>query len=264
MFTIKFLIGVIGHEKLCFPKDYRNPRHSGETLIGHSSVAPFPALRKKYTVLHARAISPCMRVSVYSRVETQRERERKRERRKKRGVGYTTAVSPRGIRVLDSHPRLRPSPPLSSLPPVSLYLSLFSAVPPPPFGLVLHRESRQRCVPWLTRGEKGRGGNPGGSWGKRWLHHKPAIPARMTGDYVIQRDVRVLVCTGSRARSFIRSFVRSLVPRVFHVTPDSRMSHGLPALIHPIKFNFKRPARRSTLPAHSSPRGKIDPLNGTD
>lgn len=39
-----------------------------------------------------------------------RDRERKTERiregeKKRRGVGYTTAVNPGGIRVLDSHPR---------------------------------------------------------------------------------------------------------------------------------------------------------------
>jgi len=153
------------------------------------------------------------------RKEKEREGGRAKERRKKRGVGYTTAVSPRGIRVLDSHPRLRPSPPLFSSPYLPLSVSFLRYVPSPPFELVVHRESWQRCVPWLTRREKGRRGNPGGSWGKRWLRHKPAIPARMTGDYVIRRDVRVLVCTGSRARSFVRP---ACVPRDARFTNEPR------------------------------------------
>jgi len=198
---------------------------------------------------------------VYYRVETQREREREREEKKRCWVH--DSCKPQGY----TSPRL--APPLATL------VAPFLFPPRLPLSVSFLRchsislrvrpsiESPDRVVYRGLREER-RGAREeirGGSWGKRWLRHKPAIPARMTGDYVIRRDVHVLVCAGSRARSFVCSFV----PRVFHVTPDSRMNHGLPALIHPIKFNFKRPARRFTLPAHSSPAsGKIDPLNETD
>lgn len=173
----------------------------------------------------------------------ERERERDRDRKEKRGVGYATAVSPRGIRVLDSHPRSRSpsshSPPVPSRHPC-LQLSLFPAaslrarpswrVPTALYPGLTRKGRRDEREMWRSRG-------------KRWLRHKPAIPARMTGDYVIRRDVRVPVCTG-----FACPFI-PYVPRVFYVTPDLRTSRGLPALIHPIKFNFERCTRRlSSIP----------------
>jgi len=138
-----------------------------------------------------------------------KKRERGREG-EKRGVGYATAVSSRGIRVLDSHPRSR-DPPLLSSPPLlqrplsrslSLSFSLRRCNPPRPFQLPSCRASRQRCNVGLTRRENARCGVKGtegngcetpvrGEGG--WLRHKPAIPARMTGDYVIRRDVRALI-----------------------------------------------------------------------
>lgn len=199
-------------------------------------------------------------------VSKRREKEeRAREREEKKRCWVHDSCKPRG----HTSPRL--APPLTTLaasfllsapPCLPLSVSFLRCLPPPPFGLVLHRESRQRCVPRLTRGTKGRGGNPEGDHGG---NDGFAISQRyQLGWLAITLFGGTYVFSSAPVRVPVRSFVRSLVPRVFHVTPDSRMSHGLPALIHPIKFNFKRPARRSTLPAHSPPRGKIDPLNGTD
>jgi hypothetical protein len=71
----------------------------------------------------------------------------------------------------------------------------------------------------------------------------------MTGDYVIRRDVRALIRAAFACPLAPPNLLLPRVPpparaRAYPtVTADSRTSRGLPALIHPIKFNFERPAR---------------------
>lgn len=118
----------------------------------------------------------CRSILALKRREKEREGERKSERRKKkRGVGYTTAVSPRGIRVLDSHPRLRPSPLFSS--PMSLYLSLSSAVSlhlPSGSSFIESPDSVYRGIREERRGEgeiqggRNHGGNDGFAISQRY------------------------------------------------------------------------------------------------
>lgn len=171
--------------------------------------------------MHEQFHRACVCQSILVETQRERKRERKSEREKKKKRCWVhDSCKPQG----HTSPRL--APPLATLAapfllPLSPSICLFS--PLCPFTSLRARRSQRvltaLCTVAYAKREGGRRGNPGGSWGKRWLRHKPAIPARMTGDYVIQRDVRVLVCTGSRARSFVRP---ACVPRDARFTNEPR------------------------------------------
>lgn len=156
---ILFTTYLLTCKKPCFPEIYLNPRSTGETLTSHAASRRFArCTRNTRSCMCGQFCHAC--VSTYPRVKIERERRKKKEK-KKRGVGYATAVSLRGVRVLDSHPRSRPSPPpfspSASLPLfLSLSVSFPRCTPLLPFGLVLHRESRQRCTGAYTE-RKGEG-----------------------------------------------------------------------------------------------------------
>jgi len=155
---------VIDRSRKTFSKVYRNSQHSGEMHVDRPRQRSWRCARNTQCYMREQFQRAC--VCRFIIVSKRREKGREREK-KKRGVGYTTAVSPRGIRVLDSHPRLRPSSPLFSSPP-SPSICLFSPLSLHlPSGSSFDRESRQSCVPWLTRGAKGgEGGNPRGIMGE--------------------------------------------------------------------------------------------------
>lgn len=175
--------------------------------------------------MHGQFHRACVCRSIFVSKRREREEEGEKERRKKKRCWVHDSCKPRG----HTSPRLAPPlaipfSPFRSPSSPSICLSLFSTVSlhlPPGSSFIESPGSVVYCG--LREERRGEGEIRGGSWGKRWLRHKPAIPARMTGDYVIRRDVRVLVCTGSRARSFVRSLARpACVPRDARFTNEPR------------------------------------------
>lgn len=115
-----------------------------------------PTCADNFTVRACVGLSSCR--------DRERKTERRREGEKKKRCWVHDSCKPRG----HTSPRLAPplmtlvAPflPLCHSTPVSVCLSFPRCNPLPPFGLVLHRESRQRCT-GLTRREKGRSGEMG-------------------------------------------------------------------------------------------------------